>query len=254
MTPTVPQRNAAEHDPGWPDRTKMPEHLCQDARRRNLSIGRKICQMIEKSAGSRVIVPRKDGWRVLDNAAEPMQEVSAPGDSRQRVAWARLESVDKRSVRSLTEFCRVDPQPVARIPRKQAVAEHRQACQCKSFRTSDLTTRRHVAKTPDRTGAGIEQNADDGKVEFRPCARGGGPPMARVSKRRPTVVAIDDEVAPTGMDRNIKRRISFARDRSSEIGGFFQAMQMDMKMLELVGEACLQDQVRTLSHRGRGQQ
>ena len=78
--------------------------------------------------------------------------------------------------------------------------------------------------------------------------------MRRPGKRRPTVVAVDNEVAPARMEWNVERRIGFARDRDGEVGGLLQTMQIDAKMLQPIGETGLQDQVRPLAHRGGGQE
>src|SRR6202043_1324074 len=94
VTPTVPQRGAAQHDPRRPDRSEVLQHLRQDGGGGNLPVGRKICQMIEKPAGSGFIASRKNGWRLNRDAAEPAQDVSAALDSGQRVAGAGLEAVD----------------------------------------------------------------------------------------------------------------------------------------------------------------
>ena len=56
MTPAVPQRDAAEHDPRRPDRTEMLEQFRQDGGGRNTPVGRQMCQMIEQPAGPRLIV------------------------------------------------------------------------------------------------------------------------------------------------------------------------------------------------------
>src|SRR5262249_34264849 len=125
-------------------------------------------------------------------------------DSDHCVTGAGLKAADKSGTRGLHEFFGIYPQPVTGMPGKQPVRKHGQAPDGQSFRTPHVAAGLSIAIAPVNTGTGIERHADNGKVEFRARARRGSGPMLRCGKRHPTIVAVDSEVAPAGMEWNFE--------------------------------------------------
>jgi hypothetical protein len=70
----------------------------------------------------------------------------------------------------------------------------------------------------------------------------------------PAILALNLEVAPARMERNVERRIGFPRDRCGEDGAHRKLVQIDAEIVELAGDAGLEDHLRALAHGGRSQQ
>src|SRR5215831_2357714 len=117
--------------------------------------------MIEKPAGPGIIVFCKNGRRTQHDAPEATQQFSAPLDSRQRIGGAGHETADKGSGCESFKLYRIDAEAVAQSRGKQPVAEHHKAGERQALRATDVATCGGVAKAPRRTGAGVEQYADD---------------------------------------------------------------------------------------------
>src|SRR5260370_21924437 len=180
--------------------------------------------------------------------------MSSPLDSKQRIVGAGLKAVAKRGCREFRKLYRIDAQAITQFRGKHPAAEHRKTGERKAFGPPDIATSDGAAIAPGRAGAGSEQHADDGKIEFRACARRNARPTRRCGSRDPAIVAVDREVPPARMEWNFKRRIGFTGDRDGEIGGLFQSMQIDVKIVEPGGETSVPDDVRTLADRGCRQQ
>ena len=106
---------------------------------------------------------------------------------------------------------------------------------------------------PLRPGAGIEQNADDGKIKRRPrvgrlvgCAKFS-------ADEGPAVNALKFEMPPSRMQRNIQRRICGAHRFDYKIGRRIQPLQIDLKVEKLAIETKFKQFVRARTHRFTGQ-
>ena len=108
---------------------------------------------------------------------EPPQQVGAAFDAEQRIGWGDLEAGGQGIGREIFEPVRIGPQRLPRIGRKSALREHREARERESFGAADALAARCIAIAPLRSGAGIEQNADDRQIESRAAACGGVVPV-----------------------------------------------------------------------------
>ncbi len=167
---------------------------------------------------------------------------------------AHLEAREQRLVGEPFERPRIGPQGVAGMGRKRAAGEHGEARQRQPLRAADLATGRAVAETPVRAGAGIEQHADHGEIEFGPCPRGAIAPGGGAGDARPAVLSVEHEMPPSRMEGNVEIGIGRARDLEGQVGGVLKAVQIDPEMRQPILEALAQQQVRPFAHGGGAQQ
>jgi hypothetical protein len=196
VAPAIAKGDAAEHGPPRPDRSEMPQHFGQDGGGGNLPRRRETCQMIEQASGPGFIVPRKDGRCAQYGSAKAAQQIDSPRDPNERIVGAGLKAVAERGCREFRELYRVDAQAIAQFRGKQPPAEHRKTGERKAFGAPNTAPRGGVAIVPGRAGAGIEQHADDGKIELRTRTRRNAGPTRSCGNRDPAIIAVDREVTP----------------------------------------------------------
>ena len=232
----------------------MDEQLAQDRGGFDAAAGGEAGEMVEQAARPRLVPCRENRGRCGHGAAEPAQQVGTAGNAEQRIGVGDLEACEQRLVLEVLQCPGVGAQGIAGMRRKCADREHREARQCEPFRTADLVSCRPVAKPPVRAGAGVEQHADDGEIEFRACPRGAVAPIGSAGERRPAVLSATYEMPPSRMKGNIEIGIGRARDFDGEVGGTLKLAEIDPEMRQLVGEPLRQEQVRAFAHGGGAQE
>src|SRR5260370_31529234 len=99
MPPAIPQGNAAQGDPGGPDRSEMDEQLAQDGGGFDAPAGGEAGEMIEQAAGPWLVDGSEDGRRRGHGAAEPAQQVGPAGNAEQRIGGAPPAAPEPRPTR-----------------------------------------------------------------------------------------------------------------------------------------------------------
>ena len=135
--------------------------------------------------------------------------------------------------------------------RKCAIREHGEAGQSQSFRTADGRSGFGIAVAPRWTGAGIEEDADDGQIEFGPGAGRAIGPAGPVGDSSPAIVSIGDEVPPARMKRHVERRVGVARRFQHQIDYAVHAIEVDAEVRKPVFKADREHAMRALADRLR---
>ena len=247
MLPAIAERDAAERQPRRPDRPEMREHLRQDDRRGDPPVLRERGQMIEQAAGARRVVAAENLRRRHHGPAEPAQQIGAPGNALQRIAHPIPGSRERalppaRSAR----IDAIDPQRTAGPHREFAIAEHHQAGERQALGAADRFAARRIAESPVRPRAGIEQHADDRQIERRAGALFGRRPGHRLIEFVPVIEAVDVEMPPARMERDVERGIGRARRVDHKLRGVVEPRQIDLEIRQAVAER--QHLVRAFAH------
>jgi hypothetical protein len=120
-----------------------------------------------------------------------------------------------------------------------------------SLRTADGQSGFWIAVAPRWTSAGIEEDADNGQIEFSSgagCAIG---PVGPVGNSSPAIVSIADEVPPARMKRHVERRIGLARRFLNQIDCAVHAIEVDAEIRQLAFQADREHAVGALADRLR---
>jgi len=138
--------------------------------------------------------------------------------------------------------------------RERAGIEHVETGERESLGAADGNLAGAVAIAPQRTGAGIEQHADDGQIELgtRPRHRIG--PARGRRDCRPAVLAVDHEVAPARMKRHLAERIRPTHRGQHEVDRGIEPRQVNPEMWQPVLEPHHQQPMRAFAHRLSRQQ
>ncbi len=140
--------------------------------------------------------------------AEPSQQIGASGHTGQRVLLGDLEALTELGLREVGQHRAIDPQRIARPLREFAIAEHHEARKREALGAAHVFAAHRIKESPVRSGAGIEQHADDDKIERGPGTLRGGRPCHRlvdfvpvVENRRYQNAASASETARRGWGR-----------------------------------------------------
>src|SRR4029077_19973135 len=128
------------------------------------------CEMVEKAARPRRIVAAEYFGALHDQPPKRAQHLRAAFESDKRVVFRDLKAIPQRRAIELHQNVRIDAQlvhGVAAAGRKITTRKHVDAGQRQSFRARKTASCDRIAVAPLRTGAGIEQDADDGEIEVR---------------------------------------------------------------------------------------
>src|SRR5579863_6766898 len=146
-----------------------------------------------------------------------------------------LKAVGQFSVRELRKPRRVSTQRLARKGRKRAIDEHGEARKRQPLGATSCAACCRIVITPVCASTGVEQHAHDRKIEFGARADGPIGPCNATGELRPTIDAVNLEMSPPSVKRNVKRGISLARNRNREIGCTVELVEINEKMREPAG-------------------
>ena len=130
-----------------------------------------------------------------------------------------LEAANELGLRKSARIDRIDPQRTAGPHREFAIAEHHEAGERQALGAADRFAAHRIAEAPVRPRAGIEQHADDRQIERRARALGRRRPRHGLIDFVPVIEAVDVEMPPARMERNVERRIGRARRVDHELRG-----------------------------------
>src|SRR5215831_10460990 len=133
-------------------------------------------------------------------------------------------------------------------PRKATGGKHGKAGKRQAFRSTDACARRTVTIAPCWPRSGIEEYADNGKVERRPGTLGCIAPWRGLIDLGPTITPADPEMAPTGVQGHIERGIGMPRGCGDKIRGTVEPAKVDAKMREPIVNADCQQSMGPLPH------
>ena len=187
MAPAVAQRNAAQLDPRRPDGAELAQNRLQDGGRGQSVRSQSAAARVSNSPPGRASSTRAK-TSGLAAMVEPRRRSRSTRPSRPARGLASLTWKCRPRpslVRRLQRRC-VGAQGSARIGRECTVGEHGEAGERQSLRSADCRPAASVAIFPARSGAGIEQDADDGEVEGRSCPLARIAPCRRAGRSRPT--------------------------------------------------------------------
>src|SRR3984885_16343270 len=111
-----------------------------------------------------------------------------------------------------------------------------------------------MAVTPRWTGTGVEEDADDGQIEFSTrtgCAIG---PTGPLSHGRPAIVPIRNKMPPPRMKGYIERGIGLARCLEHQLDRRVHAIEVDPEVRKPVFKADREHTMRALANRPGTQQ
>ncbi len=205
--------------------------------------------MIEQAAGTRRVLAAEDRRRVRHSPAEPLQQTRSalqrpatdfrpkPESRAASDCLGKLEPASLASARS-GSLGHVENSPSRNIARLASARPSERPIVSPLF---------GIAETPRRPGAGIEQHADDRKIERRARALGGAtasPSAGRCSSQRSTPSML--EMPPARMKRHVERGIGRARGIDHQPRRIVEAIQIDAKIRQPIAER--QHPVRPLAH------
>jgi hypothetical protein len=98
-----------------------------------------------------------------------------------------------------------------------------------------------------RGSATIEEDADDGQIEFRPGAGRAIGPIVPLGDGSPAIVPPGDEVPPARMKRNVERGIGFARRFQHQVDCAVHAIEIDAEVWKPVFKADGEHAMRALA-------
>ena len=148
MPPAVAERDAAQRQPRWPDRSELLQEFGEDRRRGKLPIVRQHRQSVEQAAGPRCVEAAEYVGLQGHQRAEAAQQVNAAFKADQRIGIGDLQAALKIGDGESCKDIGIDPQGFARIGREGAAFEHGEAGQSQSLRAADGQSGFWIAVAP----------------------------------------------------------------------------------------------------------
>ena len=177
-----------------------------------------------------------------------------PSIPEERVLRPGLEAARKLLRRQRDQRLRVDPEGIVGAARERARDEHLEARHGKPLRPRKGLARPVFRVAPVRPGAGVEEDADDRKVEGGAGHPGGVHPGRHRDDAAPAVEPAGREMAPAGVEGDIERRVVLPDRCDDLVGGGAEAVEVDREVREPSGKAALEQRVRALAHGSRREQ
>ena len=98
-------------------------------------------------------------------------------------------------------------------------------------------------------GAGIQQDGDDGEVEFGARPRGGIAPRRLGGNFGPKIASAENKMPPARVQRYFQIRINIANDARDEVRRMHELVEIDAEIFQLAREARREHLARAVAHR-----
>ena len=178
--------------------------------------------------------------------AEAAQQVRAACNADEGIEIRDLQAALEIGDRDICQYAGIDPQGIERISRECAAGEHGKAAQPQSLRTADGCSGDWIVVAPRWTGAGVEEDADHGQIEFSPGPSSAIGPPGPVG---PTIIPVRDEVPPARMKGYVEGGVRLARHLEHQVDRAVHAIEVDTEVRKPVFKADREHTMRALAHR-----